>query len=153
MKPAFGVTDMVAETIIPARKRAAKKTSAKKSTKKVEDTEEQIQAVSDAHDGDKPKRTRRTEAEMLAAGEVPRSKRLPTPSTGVSKSVIQMRREAERLVAKADAAEAKEILTEARNHVKDLEREAKDLTKQLAANEKSLEKAKSLLHRLEGPGE
>jgi hypothetical protein len=97
------------------------------------------------------KRTRRTREEMEAAGAKSRT-RTPAAS-GESKSIVQMRREAERLVAKADALEAKEILGTARNHIKELEKEAKELAKATAANTKALEKAKSLLQRLEGPGE
>jgi hypothetical protein len=81
-------------------------------------------------------------------------KRAAKKSTGEKpKSVVQMRREAERLIAAADKAEAREILCTARNHIKELEKEAKELAKATAANTKALEKAKSLLQRLEGPGE
>jgi hypothetical protein len=80
-------------------------------------------------------------------------KRAAKKSTGEKpKSVVQMRREAERLIAAADKAEAREILGTAHAHIKELEREAKELAKLTVANEKAQEKAKKLLARLEGPG-
>jgi hypothetical protein len=151
MRPAFGSEEeaTMEEPSTPAKKTAAKKSAAKSTAKKAAKT-----AKPDLPEGSTlmqeevtppAKRTRCTREEMEAAGA--------KSHTRTHKSIVQMRREAERLIAKADAAESKEILGTARNHIKELEKEAKELAKATAANTKALEKAKGLLKRLEGPGE
>lgn len=89
---------------------------------------------------------------MEADGAKTRSVSIAGSLSSGSKTVVAMRKEAERLIARADAAEAREILSNARAHLKELERETIALGKAMAVNSKACDKARNILMRLEGPG-
>jgi hypothetical protein len=106
----------------------------------VKPSAEQIEAVSDAHDGERIRAPRKR-----AAKSTEEPKKAP--------SAKQLRLYADRAVAAADRAEAREIINTARAHFKDLDRERVELERATKKNEKALEKARDVLTKLEGPGE